>query len=200
MKNISTFLSTLSLLLVGVLYYLHFTHQDKKHGISVSDYKKDSSDFRIAYFDIDSLQSQYEYFKDVTDQIKSKENTMSSELIALENSYKKKIKEWQEKGANMTQSEGEAAQREYAQMQQKYEQRQLSMEQELKKHQIDMMTDVRKKIENYLADYNKEKGYAFILSYEPGFMLYYKDSIYDITKDLISGLNAEYKEKEKRKN
>ena len=69
----------------------------------------------------------------------------------------------------------------------------MSMEQDLKKNQIDMMTDVRGKIESYLKEYNKQHGYAFILSYEPGFMLYYKDSAYDITNDVISGLNQEYK-------
>ena len=97
----------------------------------------------------------------------------------------------------MTQAEGEAAQREVAQMQQKFQQRQMSMEQDLKKHQVDVMTDVRNKIENYLKDYNKEKGYAFILSYEPGFMLYYRDSVYDITNDVIKGLNEQYKKDKK---
>jgi outer membrane protein len=61
------------------------------------------------------------------------------------------------------------------------------------------MTDVRNKIEDYLKEYNKQKGYAFILSYEPGFMLYYKDSIYDITNDIITGLNAEYEKNKTKK-
>jgi len=82
-------------------------------------------------------------------------------------------------------------------MQQKFEQRKMLMEQELKKHQMDVMTDVRKKIENFLKEYNKEKGYAFILSYEPGFMLYYRDSVYDITNDVIRGLNDQYKKDKK---
>ena len=99
----------------------------------------------------------------------------------------------------MTQAEGEAAQREYAQMQQKYQQRQVSLEQDLKKHQIELMTTVRNKIENYLKEYNKQKGYAFILSYEPGFMLYYKDSVYDITDDVINGLNSEYQQEKGKK-
>ncbi len=60
-----------------------------------------------------------------------------------------------------------------------------------------MMTSVRNKIENYLKEFNKEKGYAFIMSYEPGFMLYYRDSTYDITNDVINGLNEEYKKVKK---
>ena len=199
MRNISTYLSILALVAVGFLYYLHFKGEKK----SVANHPgkasaASSNNFRIAYFDIDSLQEKYEYFKDVSGQMKVKESTLTSQMDALQNTYQKRLKELQDKGPTMTQSEGEAAQREVAQMQQKYQQRQMSMEQDLKKHQVDLMTDVRNKIENYLKDYNKEKGYAFILSYEPGFMLYYRDSVYDITNDVIVGLNEQYK-KEKSK-
>lgn len=199
MRNISTYLSILALVAVGFLYYLHFKGEKKSvanHSGKVN--AASSNNFRIAYFDIDSLQEKYEYFKDVSGQMKVKESTLTSQMDALQNTYQKRLKELQDKGPTMTQSEGEAAQREVAQMQQKYQQRQMSMEQDLKKHQVDLMTDVRNKIENYLKEYNKEKGYAFILSYEPGFMLYYRDSVYDITHDVIRGLNEQYK-KEKSK-
>ena len=195
MKHLSTVLSVLALVLIGVLFFLHFNHQEKISKISSESVRSDSSDFRIAYFDIDSLQTHYEYFKDVSNQIKAKENAMTSELSGMQSSFQKKMREWQQKGPNMSQSEGEAAQREYAQMQQRYEQRQIALEQDLQKQKLEMMTDIRKKIEEYLRDYNKTKGYAFILSYEPGFMLYYKDSVYDITGDVISGLNSTYKKK-----
>lgn len=197
MRNISTYLSILALLGVGVLFYLQFSQDKQSKNHSVNDVKRENNNFRIAYFDIDSLQEKYEYFRDVSGEIKKKEANITSQLNALQDSYQKRLKELQEKGPTMTQSEGEAAQREYSQMQQKYQQRQLAMEQELKKHQVDVMTDVRTKIETYLKEYNKEKGYAFILSYEPGFMLYYRDSVYDITNDVIQGLNGQYKKEKK---
>jgi outer membrane protein len=198
MKNVSTLLSLLALVGVGVLFYLYFSQQKKSEKPVVKTVNHADGDFRIAYFDIDSLQDKYEYFKDASVEIKTKESSVNSQLNALQDSYQKRVKELQEKSPTMTQAEGEAAQREYAQMQQKYQQRQMALEQDLKKHQIELMTTVRNKIETFLKDYNKEKGYAFILSYEPGFMLYYKDSVYDITNDVIQGLNSEY-EKEKKK-
>jgi outer membrane protein len=200
MKSVSTFLSILSLVGVGVLFYLYFSQDKKIEKPVVKAVNQPGGDFRIAYFDIDSLQDKYEYFKDASTEIKAKESNVNSQLNALQDSYQKRVKELQEKGPTMTQAEGEAAQREYAQMQQKYNQRQMALEQDLKKHQIELMTTVRNKIENYLKEYNKDKGYAFILSYEPGFMLYYRDSVYDITDDVIRGLNSEYeKEKVKKK-
>lgn len=197
MRNISTYASILALIGVGVLFYLHFSERKQTGGKADRTVNSANKDFKIAYFDIDSLQEKYEYFKDVSGQMKVKEESLSSQMDALQNSYQKRIKQLQEKGPTMTQSEGEAAQREVAQMQQKFQQKQMAMEQDLKKHQMDVMTDMRTKIENYLKEYNKEKGYAFILSYEPGFMLYYRDSVYDITNDVIRGLNEQYKKEKK---
>jgi outer membrane protein len=199
MRSISTYLSILSLIGVGFLFYLHFYSPKKltANAVRHDDVRKRNGDFRIAYFDIDSLQDKYEYFKDVSGQLKIKEASLNSQMDALEESYQKRMRELQEKGPTMTQAEGEAAQREVAQMQQKFQQRQVALEQDLKKHQIDLMTNVRNKIENYLKEYNKGKRYAFILSYEPGFMLYYRDSVYDITNDVIRGLNDQYKKEKK---
>jgi outer membrane protein len=124
---------------------------------------------------------------------------MNSELNEMTAKYQKKIREWQEKGNNMSQSEGEAAQREYGMMQQRYQERKTELEQSLQKQQVDGMQELRKQVEAYLKDYNQNRQYAYILSYEPGFIIYYKDSAYNITKDLITGLNAQYKDKDKDK-
>jgi outer membrane protein len=197
MRHIATYLSLLALIGVGVLFYLHFSEKKSTGSRTINKVSSQGNQFRMAYFDIDSLQEKYEYFQDVSGEMKRKEANLTSQMDALQNTYQKRLKELQEKGPSMTQSEGEAAQREVTQMQQKFQQRQMSMEQDLKKHQVDVMTDVRNKIENYLKEYNKEKGYAFILSYEPGFMLYYRDSVYDITNDVIQGLNEQYKKEKK---
>ena len=63
---------------------------------------------------------------------------------------------------------------------------------------MDMTNLLRKQIEEYLTTYNKDKGYAYIFSYEPGF-IFYKDSIYDITMDVVTGLNEKYKSTKKSK-
>jgi outer membrane protein len=197
MKNISTILSILALVLVGVLFYLHFSQGGKQTKVSANPEKSTQNNFRIAYFDIDSLQEHYEYFKDVSGDIKKKENSMNAELNDLTAKYQRTIRKWQEKGNNITQSEGEAAQREVGLLQQQYQQRKGELEQEMQKLQVDRMSELRKQVEDFLKDYNKDKAYAYILGYEPGFIVYYKDSAYNITSDLITGLNAQYKEKKK---
>lgn len=47
-------------------------------------------------------------------------------------------------------------------------------------------------IANYLARYNKDKKYSIIFS-KSGDNLLYADKAYDITNEVISGLNKAYK-------
>jgi outer membrane protein len=57
------------------------------------------------------------------------------------------------------------------------------------------MQDVNKRIEAFLKDYNSDKRYSYILAYSPG-TIYYKDSAFDITTDVLKGLNDGYKKKD----
>ena len=95
----------------------------------------------------------------------------------------------------MSQAESEQAQQEYAQMQQNYQMRKQTLQESLLKHNEDLKSDIRKKIEDYLKEYNKEKGYNYIISYDANSFIYLKDTANNITNDLVGGLNAEYKKK-----
>lgn len=195
MKNISTILSVLALLLAGGSSLWFYNHIDQLKKTSANTEKHSGTSFKIAYFDIDSLEAHYSYFKDVLTQVKAKENAMNNELSGMEKNYQKKISEWQKKGTSMSQTESEQAQQEYAMMQQNYQARKQSMQEELFKHNEDLKSDIKKKIENFLKEYNKQKNYSFIFAYESNSFMYYKDTAFNITQDLIDGLNATYKGK-----
>lgn len=193
MKQLSTILSVVSLLLICVLFFLFFNHTEQIKKISATTEKQAVSSFRVAYFDIDSLEAHYDYFKELMGQAKEKENAMNAELSGMEKNYQKKIAEWQKKGAAMTQAESEQAQQEYAVMQQNYQTRKQSMQEELFKHSEDLKSDVRKKIEAFLKEYNKQKNFSYIFAYESNSFMYQQDTSFNITQDVINGLNAQNK-------
>lgn len=195
MKQLSIALNILLLVLVAILFYLHFDSQ-KKQVVPVQTKATDTpvAGTRIAYFEMDSLQENYNYFKDALNQLKQKEQVMNNELVGLERSYQKKINEWQQKGASMSQTEADAAQRENAQMQQNYQARKQSMEESFAKQSMEFKKDIKNKIEGFLKSYNSDKKYSYILSYEPDF-IFLKDTTMNITGDLVRGLNASYKTK-----
>jgi outer membrane protein len=193
MKYISTILSLIALGLIGVLFLTQNRQieQLKKH--TEGEKKTSGTGFRIAYFDLDSLQAHYEYIKDVQTVAKSKENAMNLELSSLDRANQKKIGAWRQKGNSMTQAEGEQAQQEYAQMQQNFTSRKQALEQQLYKDEEDLRTTIRKKVEDFLKDYNKQKSFSYIIAYDANSFVYNKDTIYNITDDLVAGLNAAYK-------
>ena len=200
MKQISTPISIIALIATGVLFYLHITHTEqlKKQISSGVGHKRDSSNLRIAYFDIDSLQKNYNSFKDAEEKVKAKESAVKNQLSDLNNRNQLRLRELQEKAPGMTQAEGETAQRELAQLQQTFQLKEQELDQELKRLQMDLMSDLQKKVEEFLKKYNQEKGFSFILSYRPGEFIYYKDSLYDITREVVNGLNVEYAKLKKK--
>lgn len=199
MKQLSLVLSIVATLLSGFLVIKQYSKPDQKAApvaqgegpAAVGDHQ-----FRIAYFDIDSLQNKYNFFKDALAQLKVKEEAMNNELASLERSYQKKITEWQQKGSTMSQSEADAVQREYAQMQQNYQQRRVTLEQQLESLKMDYKKNIKTKIEDYLKEFNKDNRYSYIISYEPE-LIFYRDTVYNITDQLIKGLNDAYQKKEK---
>ncbi|MDP4149265.1 MAG: OmpH family outer membrane protein [Bacteroidota bacterium] len=195
MKSISTILSILSLLLIGVLFYLLFKHTDELKQISAREKKTSANDFRIAYFDMDTLYAHYAYYKDAQAEAKTKENEMNAELSDMEKKYQKKIVEWQKKGNTMTPAENEQAQQEYSLMQQTFQNRKEALQQELFKSTEEKRNSLRKLIEDYVKEYNKQRNYSFIFAYDPSSFIYYRDTVYNITSDLLDGLNQAYKSK-----
>lgn len=195
MKQLSIALNILLLVLVAILFYLHFDSRNKQVvPVQTKATIVPTPGSRIAYFEMDSLQENYTYFKEALNQLKQKEQVMNNELVGLEKSYQKKINEWQQKGASMSQAEADAAQRENAQMQQNYQVRKQAMEEGFAKQSMEFKKDIKNKIEVFLKSYNTEKKYSYILSYEPDF-IFLRDTTMNITGDLVRGLNASYKTK-----
>ena len=198
MKQLSLILSIVAIGLSGVLVFLRVKGNDPiKPAVSAAaaDGAPGNSSFKIAYFELDSLQNNYQYFKDALATLKTKEESMNNELASLEKSYQKKIAEWQQKGNNMSQAEAEAANREYQQMQQNFQSRKQQLDQNINDQMNETRKKIRERLETYLKEYNKGKNYSYILSDFPE-GIFYKDTAYNITNDLIKGLNESYKKKD----
>ncbi|MFC0771659.1 OmpH family outer membrane protein [Terrimonas alba] len=186
-------------LLVG---YLLFAQLNKK-GTVVSGNKNVNRDsnvvnagFRIAYFEMDSVENHFNMVKDIKAEIAKKDEEYTNSLGKLDATYRNKIQEYQqkEKSGTMVQADYEKAQVELRQL----EDRLKNMKQELDQQYQDFVMrknlGVKKKIEDFLTEYNKTQGYSYIVAFEQG-LFYYKDSAYNITSDVIKGLNEEYKDK-----
>ena len=195
MKYISIVLSVIALGLIAVLFSMQSKQGQQLKQHSEGEKKTAGSGFKIAYFDMDSLEAHYDFFKDAQSQVKAKESAMQMELSSLDRANQKKVEAWRQKGNTMTQAEGEQAQQEYQAMQQNFQSRKQALEQDVYKYTEDLKTNIRRKIEDYLKEYNKQKNYTYIIAYDPSSFVYSKDTTYNITGDLVEGLNSAYKKK-----
>jgi outer membrane protein len=164
------------------------SHQGKNDTTSAS-----SRENAIAYFEMDTVERNYKYIKDVQDQLKGRQQAIANELNNTKKQYMGRIQQLQGKAATMSQQEGESAQAEINQMQLELQQKEARLSQELQEQQFKLMQDINKKIEDFLQTFNKDKKYAYIFSHSPGDFIYYKDSLNNITNDIIKGLNDTYK-------
>src|ERR1700760_4272172 len=101
MKYISTIISVLAIVLVGVVFFAQ--EREIKQLKKQADAPKPAggTNFKIAYFDLDTLQAHYEYMKDVKNQAIDEENRINQELASLDRKNRAQVEEWQKKGNTM---------------------------------------------------------------------------------------------------
>lgn len=191
MKNWLIASNVILIVLVAVLFFLHYNSGKTKSGVtgtSVNQSSASENNFKIAYFEMDSLENNFEMVREMKNELNKKEEAITNELGRMERQYRDKANEYQSKAETMTQAQGEMASRDMMQMQQNMQSRKQSLEQEYQDFVMRKTREIKTKIEEFLEEYNKEKGYSYIVAYEPG-LFYYRDTLYNITGDVLKGLN-----------
>jgi outer membrane protein len=198
MKNGLLVWNVLLTIAAGYLLITHFTK--KKDGPIARDWKQDSLSvsrpFRLAYFEMDSVQANAYMVKDVQAEIEKREKEYSGQLSQYEAAYRNKLQEYQQKerGGTMTQADYEKAQLDLKQLEDRLKGKRQELDQQYQDFVMRSQLNLKKAIEEFISEYNKEKQYTYIVSYEQG-LFYYKDTVFNITADLVKGLNEQYKAK-----
>jgi outer membrane protein len=204
MKNGLIIVNVILLLGVGFLFYLHF---NSGKTVTKSQNKTEQTDpmdsaaqgaCRIAYFEMDSVASNFEKAKEMQNELEKKEDKMNAEMNRLQNLYQQKYVNFQQHGATMTSSQLDAARNELGQLDQTIKDTKASMDQDYKTYYVQTQQEILSMIRKFCSEYNKDKRYAIIISNEPG-LVFYKDSTMDITRDLLEGLNKMYGKKKSEK-
>jgi outer membrane protein len=191
-------LNIVLLVLVGVLFYLHFSSRNsgssKVAGVQTSEKKNDAA--RIAYFEMDSINSNFNLMKEAENDLSKREQEMTNDLARMEKQIMDKVRDYQSQPLSQVQSE--VATNDVRERQKQYEMLKGKYDQEFQQLFMNKKVEIRNKIEEYLKEYNKDGKYTYIFSYEPGF-IFYRDTMYNITGDLIKGLNQKYPKKNNKK-
>ncbi|MBD0332524.1 MAG: OmpH family outer membrane protein [Chitinophagaceae bacterium] len=196
MKNALLVINVVLLVAVGILFYLYFSAKKTSGPGTVTTKVSHAAQnkFAIACFEMDSLTNSFEMIKDVKNELRKREEAINSELSKMEKAYRDRATYYQKQAPAMNQQQSESATRDMMQLQQAIQNKKQTLEQEYQDLYMRKMKEVKTKVEEFLKDYNKSKGYSYIISNEPGF-IYYRDTVFDITEDVVKGLNALYSKK-----
>lgn len=202
MKNVLVAMNVILLAAVGFLFYKYFALSkvtNSSNNIAVTKEAKAPSDgnCRIAYFEMDSVDNNCEMVKDVKNELSKKEEASMTELARKDQEIREKANEYQNQRTTMTPAQGENAQQDLMLRQQRLQSRKQELDQEYQSLYMRLNTDMKKKIEAFLLDYNRNNTYTYIFAYESG-LFFYKDSACNITHDVVNGLNERYR-REKNK-
>jgi len=194
MKNLSIALNVILFLLVGVLFYLHFSSKSKTNAPQIIQSNGKSITVpQIAFIDIDSFQNSYAYFKNGKASLEAKQNAMESELQRSIGGFQSKVVALQQKAATMTEEEGMAAQQKLQMEQQQIEERKQTMEEQFMKATQDFNLDLQERIHVYLKKYNADGRYTYIMPYSKEMTnLLYVNETNNITNEVLKGMNEEY--------
>ena len=121
MKNFLLIINIVLLILVGYLYYLHFsdsrsTQISQKLPYSGNSIQNEKA--KVAYIDLDSLQNNYGYYKKLKKDFEQKQTQANDEITALQKKYQTRAMQLQQKAATMSPAEQQDAMQEINKMQQ----------------------------------------------------------------------------------
>jgi outer membrane protein len=74
--------------------------------------------------------------------------------------------------------------------QQSLETRKQSLAEQLVKERDEFNEEIHSLLDSFLTEYNKTKGYDYILTYTRSGQIMFADKRLDITQDVIEGMNA----------
>lgn len=154
-----------------------------------------STNMKIAYVEIDTLLTKYNFWNDLNEMMMRKEENIRATLNQKARELDAEAKEFQRKYENGGFTSRERVEQENARLtkkQQDLQELQTRLTNELAAENQKNSLQLRDSINSFLKEYNKTKGYGMIISNTGFDNLLYADSSYNITKEIIEGLNKRY--------
>ena len=154
---------------------------------------------KIAFVEVDSLMTQYDFAKDYSVTLQKKSNNARNTLTQKGTALQAAVNNFQQKiNNNGFQSREQAAsvQNAIQRQQNDLQELQARLENELATETAKFNEALRDSLQNFLKAYNADKKFDLILS-KAGDNILLGSSQLDITQDVINGLNKRYKPAQK---
>lgn len=189
MKNISLALNAVLLVAVGVLYYFQFSGTKSGNAAGTIG----GSPSKIAYINSDSVLKYYEFTKVNVSKLEEKGKRMEQDLKNRAMSLQNEIENYQRTRNSLTIGQAQAIEEDLGKKQQNFQMYQQSAAQQIDEDQNKMSRELYEKVTMFLNKYGKDNGLQMVLKYNPSSDLLFVSDSLDITKQVVEGLNAAFK-------
>jgi len=194
MKKLPLILSIIALAGMVVLFVMNFTGKETSDaGANVNDNAQLSGDLKIAYVLSDSILFNYQLAIDLNNDFMSKQSQYNAEFSEKRTNLEKQAVAFQEKLQKGGFLSEERAIRErdrilgeeqdMQRLDQELSTKLARMEQEINIQLVDSIV-------NYVKEYNQKHGYTYIFSNSGNIIVGAQQ--FNITKDILDGLNSRY--------
>lgn len=200
-QKISIVLNAVLLIAVGVLFYMVFSMKKQLTGIygndtlSVATLPLPKAEGKTMYINIDSLEAKYDYFIKIKAQLEKLGKSNEAEIKGMYNNFQNTYQKYQQQmeSQSMTQEQYQEAQMTLAEMEKSIREKEERISENYAKEAERLNNQFLKNIEAYLKKKSQEHNYSYVLAYAKGANLLYVNDSLDITKQVVTGLNTEYK-------
>lgn len=200
MKNLSLILNGVLAVAVIALFIIVFTKDANNVSINAPFSKEQikAGKLPIAYINVDSLLSNYQFAKEANESLIRKQedsrlniNTKARQLQVEMGEFQKKL----EANAFLSRERAEQEQSRLVRRQQELQELDGKLSQQIMQVQQKMSEQLRDTINAFLKQYNKDKKYEMIISNTASDNILYAEKGYDITSEITKLLNERYKAK-----
>jgi len=190
MKNLSLILNAVLLVAVGVLFYLHFSggKQETSSGTAAA-----LGDLQVAYINSDTVLKHYEYLEVNRKQLEEKTKKLQGEYRNRAMGLQNEIAAYQRNVNSMTLGQVRATEEDLGKKQQNLQLYEQSLSQQLMEEEAKLTKELYERVTKYLKKYGTEKNLQVVLKYDVTSDVLFAGEALDISKDVIKGLNDEYK-------
>ncbi|HEV8273412.1 MAG TPA: OmpH family outer membrane protein [Chitinophagaceae bacterium] len=191
-------LNIILLICVGILFFLFFNKKDNTSSVTPARTDPDTAPqwqhTPVAYFDMDSIEANFILWKQVQAEVVKREAGINDTINQMRSGFQSYYQKLQAQSANLSPRQKDSLSNELAQMDAEIKNRTADLNQKYQTYFMTRQQEIVTKIKNYCKEFNKDKKYSYIIAREPG-LFYYTDTAYNVTSELLKGLNAFYGKK-----
>lgn len=147
---------------------------------------------KIAYIYGDTINEHYNFLIDAQAELEGEQSRIDAQMKAKLKKAQARAAELQKQAPTMTQEDMQRAQLELQNLDMDMQQQQEKLTADYRKRENELQMEYVSKIDSFLDVYNSDGRYDIILNYQKGGNLLWIKKGFDITDDVLKGLNDQY--------